>query len=330
MFFMILLFMACGNESPEVHEREQSRPADPTLEKLNARVEAEPENAEAYAERGSYYYEQEAYDQALSDLNKALELDSTNINYLHLLADVYMDYYQSQKALNTMLYAASLYPERIPTLLKLSEFQLILKQHDAALKTVGRILSLNPENAEAYFMLGTIYLDQGEKGKAKQAYFKAVSYDSKLIDGWLQLAELSKEEAPKEALRYYDNALRIAPENITALHEKAYLLSNYLDDLPAALEVYRQIVLNNPQYSDAYYNSGLLYLDMDSIAQAREQFDLAVEMDPTFVKAYFFRGVAEELSGQPDLAKADYEQALRLDPEYEKAREALARLEEKD
>jgi len=60
-------------------------------------------------------YENEGYDEAIQDMNKALSYDSTNVTYLHLLADAYLDYYQSYNAISTMKKAATLYPERIPT-----------------------------------------------------------------------------------------------------------------------------------------------------------------------------------------------------------------------
>ena len=119
----------------------------------------------------------------------------------------------------------------------------------------------------------------------------------------------------------------MAPENIYALHAKADYLSD-MGELPEAIEMYRRISRVDPQYDEAYFNSGLIYLDMDSIEQARKQFDIAIETSPTHIMAYYYRGLTQEMLGNREAAMADYEQALRMAPNYEKAQEGLERLKQ--
>lgn len=135
---------------------------DPAINELTEAIRKSPNDPELYLRRAELFYEQQAYDQAIDDLGKLMKLDSTNLEAHHLLADVYLDDFQSARALTTMQRAGSLYPDSIGTKLKLSEFQLILKQYDQALQTLADIMKIHPGNPEALFMLGMVYRDQGK------------------------------------------------------------------------------------------------------------------------------------------------------------------------
>lgn len=326
-FFVIgflLLLQACASEDSQ--STPAAPPANPGLTKLTRAIEANPDQAELYFARAQVFYEQEGYDGAIQDLQKALSYDSTNVAYLHLLADTYLDYYKSKKALETMELAAEYHPKRIPTLLKLSEFQLILQQYEESMRTLDKVLQIDPQEAEAYFMFGMNFKELGDTARAISSFQSAVDNHPELIDGWLELGQLHAALGNAIAAQYFDSAIRIAPENVMIKHAKAYYLQEQ-GQLRESLDLFREIVRLDPQYEDAYYNAGLLYLDMDSVLQAHEQFDLALNVNPLHIRAYYYRGVANEMMGNVPAARSDYEQALRLAPDYERAQEGLARLQ---
>lgn len=328
LLLVSLSVIACNDGEKPTEQPTQDQAPDPAIEKLSAQIGKEPNNPELYAQRGSLYYELQNYDQAIADLSKAIELDSLQPQYYHLLADAYLDYYRSRQALYTMQLAASKFPKRIPTLLKLAEFQWILKQYNDALFTLERIRVIDPQNAEMFFMFGNVFRDMGKTEQAINAYQSCVENDPENIDAWIELARLVAQTNPAAAARYYDNALRVDSNNVAALHAKAYYLSNIRNDLQGALELYKRINVIDPQYADGYYNAGLLYLDMDSLEQARKSFDIAVQMAPAFADAYYHRGVANELLGKVEQAVSDYETVLRIDPEYQGAKAGIARLKQ--
>jgi tetratricopeptide (TPR) repeat protein len=312
-----------GETAPEVTATASGVPA---IEDLSRRIEATPGNAQLYAARGYLWYENENYDEGIADLEKAIELDSTRAEYFHALADMYLDYYKSRRALNVMERAGVAFPKRVPTLLKLAEFQLILKQHTQALFTLERIRAIEPLNAEMFLMFGNVFLEMGKNDQALNAYQSAVENDPDLIDAWINLGNLLAEKNSPLAEKYFDNAIRVDSNNIDALHAKAYFLSNTKDDLGGAIKIYKKINTIDPQYVDGYYNIGLIYLDMDSVRQAYQSFDLAVKFAPTLAGAHYHRGVAAELMGNMAQAKSDYENTLSLDPDYAAAKAALQQL----
>lgn len=323
---LMLLGVGCGSDSEPADQPVRPN-SNSNLVRLNQAIQQDPENPDLYFARAEMFYQQEGYDEAISDLEKALSYDSTNADYLHLLADTYLDYYKSKKALETMEQVVEYHPRRIPSLLKLSEFQLILQQYNESMRTLDRVLQIDPQESEAYFMFGMNFKEMGDTARAISSFQSAVDNNPNLIDAWIELGQLHAGLGNEIAGQYFDSAIRIEPQNVTVKHAKAYYLQDK-GDLEGSLALFRDIVRQDPQYEDAYYNSGLLYLDLDSVLQAHEQFDMTLQVNPVHIRAYYYRGVASEMMGNLPAARDDYEQALRLAPDYVRAQEGLNRLQE--
>ncbi len=333
LFALALLAFAACNRNESSDPQENTAPTatatgNPDIDKLTAQLVKDSLNAELYARRAALYYENDGYDFAIRDLQRALIIDSVKPEYHHLLADVYLDYFQSRLALKTMERAATLHPKRIPTLLKLSEVQYILKQYENSMKTIDRVLKIDPQTADAFFMFGMNFKEMGDTVRAINSFQSAVELNPDLTDAWITLGQLHAAKKSKAAGKFFDSAIRVDPKNPVALHAKAEYLTSK-DDLAGAIALYKEINIADPQYEDGYFNAGLLYMDQDSFVQARQQFDLALKVSPTYIKAYAFRGLAAENLGKFSDAKNDYEQALRMAPEYELAKEGLERMKEK-
>ncbi|MEL7021152.1 MAG: tetratricopeptide repeat protein [Bacteroidota bacterium] len=296
---------------------------DPAIDGLTRQIQAMPNDAGLYGARGQLFYDNKVYDEAITDLTKAIRLDSTNADYYHVLADVYLEYSRSRLGLKTMEAAAKQFPKRIPTLLKLAEIQLILQKNDESLRTIGEVLKIDPQSGDAFFLMGNNFKEKKDIERAINSFQTAVENDPDLIDAWLNLGRLFTERNNPIAEQYFNSAVRVDSSNIEALHAKAYYLGNIKDDLDGALDIYRKIVLLDPYYEEAYFNSGLLYLDKNDLAAAQKQFDLTVKNSPTHIRGYYYRGLTAELQGDVETARANYEQALRMYPEYENAQNRL-------
>jgi tetratricopeptide (TPR) repeat protein len=238
-----------------------------------------------------------------------------------------MDSNQSNMALKTMQRAAALYPDSIRTKLKLSEFQLILKQYDGAMHTLEDIMKIRPGDPEALFMLGMVYRDQGKTELAIGAFQSAVERNPDNVEAWVILGDLMDRTHNPRAIQYFDNAIRVDPKNVEALHAKAYYLQNN-EKIDDAIAIYKQIHLIDPQYPEAYLNIAILQLYRDSVDAAMKELTILKGIDPTNAAAWFYIGKAHQFKGEKEEAKAAFEQALRLDPKYGQATDALQELKE--
>ena len=97
-------------------------------------------------------------------------------------------------------------------------------------------------------------------------------------------------------------------------------------DFKNAFALYNKIITEHPDYSNAYFDVGLIHLELDSLDKAYNDFDKAIKTDPLFVIAYYYRGVCSESKGDKKAAIADYQQANKMSPNLPEPKEALERL----
>ena len=322
------LCLACNEAGSKNAELKPTGNA--ALDKINALIQKDSMDHTLLYERAKLYYDNSYFDGAIEDLNRAISIDSLQADYYHLLSDTYLDYFRSREALSTMEKCVELFPERVASMLKLSETQLILKQYDESLQTCSNILSLNPQNAEAYFMMGMNLRSIEDIARAKNAFRKATELDPELTDAWIILGQIFEDEDNDKALQYYEAAINVDRSNPIPWHSKAFYLQNN-GRLEEALDIYRQINIIDRSYLDAYLNAGILYMSMDSIDRAYEQFDIMTKVKPQLHLSYYYRGMAQEAKGNIEAAKEDYNTCLKLNSNYSKARQALnALLEQTD
>jgi Tfp pilus assembly protein PilF len=73
----------------------------------------------------------------------------------------------------------------------------------------------------------------------------------------------------------------------------------------------------------------MIYLELDSLSGAYNNFSIAIKTDPLFFKAFYYRGIAAEEQGNLTAAYEDYRQAAGMAPDFKEAVEAAARLKKK-
>lgn len=315
-------FAGCN---PKKQEPAPAATGNPAIDQLTATIAQSPDDASLYAARGEQYYLNESYDEAIADLQKAIAIQPDILPYRHLLADIYLDYFQSRPALETMEQTVQRFPDNKSSYLKLAEFQLILKLYDAALATLTQLEKIDPLLADLFFMRGLVYKEMEQTDPAIENFKLAVQQDAAIVDAWINLGQLYAEKRDQIALEYFDTAIEIAPNSVEARHAKGYYLQD-INDLEGAVAVFREIGTINPQYHEAFYNAGLILLDMDSLETAFQQFDIAVKARPAEAKYYYYRGVTLELMGQFDRASKEYEQCLTFDANFEAAQDGLDRI----
>lgn len=125
-----------------------------------------------------------------------------------------------------------------------------------------------------------------------------------------------------EAMRYFDEALRLDPNDVEALTGRGNLLSDE-GRIEEALAVFRKAVEANPRYPQAHNNLGNALVDLGRLDEGVEHLRRAVDLSPGFALAYSNLGKALALRGQLDQAIQSFERALRLTPELLPARRNL-------
>jgi len=315
---LIMIISSCKNDDTSG----LTSSGDPAIDNITVLIQENKNNPDLYFQRAKLLYEKGNLQNTIIDLQQAIALDSLNPEYFHLLSDAFLDYANPDEAMRILNRVLVIYPERIPSLLKIAELKFILEDYDGSILTVNEIIRLDSQNDEAYFMLGMNFKSLGDIPRAINAFQTAVEMNSNLTDAWIILGELHEGKKDPLALKYYESAVLSNPASMQALHAKAFYLQNH-GDIQGALNIYRSIIITDKTYEDAYLNAGLLYLEVDSLDKAFEQFNILAGIAPTNPMGFYLRGISNEKKGKLKDALRDYESALNLNRNDEKVLKAI-------
>jgi tetratricopeptide (TPR) repeat protein len=318
----LFLWLGCKSDAPVA----ASKSVNPEIDAITAEINKDPKNANLYFQRAQKYYDLESFEASLIDIKQAIKIDSLNPAFYHLLSDAYLDNFNSDEAIMSLYKVLKIYPNRVPTMLKLSELKYIIEDYDGSILVLNEILKTDKQNAEAYYMLGVNFKVLNDIPRATNAFQTATEMNSKLTDAWISLGEIYEAKKDAKAIKFYENAIISDPSSMPAKHAKAFYLQNQ-NKIPDAKALYREIIVTDRNYQNAYLNLGLLYMDEDSIDKAYEQFNNLASVAPTNHKGFYYRAMANEKRGKKAEAIKDLQSARNLKADDPKVAEALKRLE---
>jgi tetratricopeptide (TPR) repeat protein/mono/diheme cytochrome c family protein len=135
-------------------------------------------------------------------------------------------------------------------------------------------------------------------------------------------AMLQARGALAEAMKQYELALRLRPDNATV--NNAFATANIATGHPDAAIKYLEAALRSrPDYFDAHYNLGTALAILEDFKGAVEHFRAAVRLNPQDANAEANLGGALAETGNWKEARMHLERALAIDPNHALARENL-------
>ncbi|MDX9856926.1 MAG: tetratricopeptide repeat protein [candidate division Zixibacteria bacterium] len=204
-----------------------------------------PKTAELWELAAAAYYELRNNDSVMIAYHHVVQLDPNNATAFNFLAGTYR----------------------------------LRGQLDSAAWAYSNLARLVPENFRPLQELGRIEQQRGRPESAREAYLRSVALDSSRanVPSMAGLGEIYGELGQPDTARYYYlKALQADPSN-ELVH--MLLVSHYIeqDSLPAALTYSERLAQLAPDNTYAKRRLGLLYLDLDSLAQADSVFTALIE-----------------------------------------------------
>jgi tetratricopeptide (TPR) repeat protein/S1-C subfamily serine protease len=196
-----------------------------------------------------------------------------------------------------------------------------------AVKALNRAISLEPNSLNAHYARGLALGASGDNPNALKSLDRAIALVPQIIatDPKLKKSDfyyLWKYRSYslrylgdyRGALAAISEAMRLEPEDIILLNEKANLLSK-LGDKKGAIVIYN-LILNKGKKVWAYNNRGNTKSALGDKKGAIADYDLAIRINPQYANAYYNRGVNKSELGDKKGAIADYDLAIRVNPQY--------------
>ena len=245
---------------------------------LNKALKANPKDAEAaylmgtvYSEEENYTKMKEYYDMALSlnpTANKKSIVDDTKRVFSLVLA----------RGVNQEFNKAAKLSVKDPKKSK----ELFAK----ARKSLELAHLLKDDDFTCINVLASVYIQLGDKSKAKESYLKSLKLvdvkkdKKKIIPTYQNLAVLFLEEGNKEeSINYYKKILEIDGKNKDAIVKMAdyYAEKEQVDE---AMKMYDKILDIEPDNVVILFNKGITFRKLKNYEKAVEVFKKIIELDP--------------------------------------------------
>jgi tetratricopeptide (TPR) repeat protein len=317
--------LSCGSSTPSHPDLSNPAYASPAVKRLTAQLAEDTANASLYYQRGTLLLKEEKDLLALKDFLRAVALDSTRAEYHSAIGDLLFENKDVSGSVQWLKKAIELNPKDPRAHLKLAKMMLFAKEYKIAIDEVNTVLRQDVYNAEAYFLKGMVYKDAHDTDDAVSAFQTAVQVSPDFRDAYLQLGIMAAAKGDSSALRYWYNAYRLDTSDVFPLYARGKFFQDR-NQFERAKEEYRAAIRSNRQYADAYFATGYILLQQDSIAEARRHFDLATKAEPQNPNAWYNRGLSAEMMNDIRSAEADYRRTLSLDPAYANAQAGLKRV----
>ncbi len=236
---------------------------DQAIKNLNLALEMDLDDADVYYERGLNYYHKGEYDRALLDLNRAIELEPNPASYYYARA---MAYHHKQN-------------------------------YHGSITDYTRAISREPANASFY-------------------YHRGLSYD------W-RGANFYNKDDQELAFADFDRAVQLDPNNPLYFYHRAMSFRKKGDIRRTIMDLDRTIQLDGSR-ADYYYQRGLSLTQNKAFDAAISDFNRAIELDKNQSNYYYWRGLTYKAKRDRKTAKRDLQ--IAVDMGHPKARADLAAL----
>lgn len=248
-------------------------------------------------------YESEAPDAAVEEYKQAVELGKTELELLLKIAE---DYHKERN---------------------LEKYQEVARQ----------ILAIDSSQPKIHYQLANLYDGQsyrkkqaGEVEEAERLFNLAIEHADKAVKAApkvpmynLTLGTFYDRQGQLKAVRFYDNAIELDPQNAEAYYRRGAFMSNYtfgrkgvllygpedvMDDLQKAVKL-------DPNLAGVHYALGVVYDRMGETKQAMVKFQKAAKLDPSDPRPHLYLGEKYANGGQPQRAISAFAKAIKADPE---------------
>ena len=237
------------------------------------------------------YIQQDNWEKATEQLEKAVELYPENVEAHYLLGHAYSKNDQWEKMDREFDIADSLsdeYDQDIQAVRDQSWVQLFNKavnelnegDVDTAITVFATAAMVNPQRAETYRTLGISYSRQENYEKAKESFQQYIKVQPDSVDGYIALARtyfgLEEYEPIVDLMK---KALELEPDNTDAIVNLA-MAYDVLGETEKAKDTYKKALEINPDDEDILFNLGRLYLVNEQMDEALELFNNLLEKNP--------------------------------------------------
>ncbi|HBH06856.1 MAG TPA: hypothetical protein DDX92_09680 [Flavobacteriales bacterium] len=329
-YFTIVVIVAsvlsCNSKTSSESTEESDNQKVDTIQLINAAIKIDPSNDSLYLAKAEYFIRNGQVRYAWNEFDRAIQTDTMDAELYFKKAKALFDQRLYAESVEVTLKALEKDPNHAESLVLMGWHYFLVQNYPSGLEQLNMALEQDMYLSEAYFLKGLIYYERKDYAKAASNLKTAVEQDNDYYEAWLELGFLYDEQSDTLAPEFFKNAIRVRPESTEAMYALAMHYQNR-EKLSEAITWYDELLEIDPQYKDAWFNIGYLYMIYGANPDSSIfYFDKVIALDKLDYRAHYNKGLYYEQSGQSARAREQYEKALEIKPDYDLAARGLNRL----
>jgi tetratricopeptide (TPR) repeat protein len=275
-----------------------------------------PQSADSFYEKSEQKFEQGQSLDALELIERAIEIDKSNIWYYLHKSEIEIKLHQIDEALGDVKHAIRLKPNASEPYNRLALLYQSIQERDSALlsyqramkhaetdtvynhlllnratahlgfmewgdaiKDLEKVLDFNPDNIGALNNISTAYKKTNQTGKAIQSLEKIIHIDSTFIGPYVNLGMIyTASDEYEKAMSYFNRALELNNSEPLTLNNRGFLWYKMKNYDRAIVDINRSIELY-PANSYAYKNRALAYLALGKTDEGCQDLNAAATLN---------------------------------------------------
>jgi tetratricopeptide (TPR) repeat protein len=278
-------------------------------------ISLNPKFTQAYIENGYANLEMRKTDPAIINFTKAHELEPQNPAAIKELMDLYFSYRQYAKAIDMAQQCKDC--PNAPKVIALSYFQ--QEDYAKAEKALLVLIPKDPTDAELNYTLGRTYLELEQEKNAIFYYDKAIKLDS-TKNNWLhELALLYYTiNDYKNAVVYFNKAAAAGFNQSNDFNENLGFSYIYSGEFDKGEKILMDVLAKKPNNKDLLRDIADAYYQIKNYDKSLAFCQKLMEMDPKDGQALYQAGQCFIKKGEKDRGQAMCDKAIELDPSLNK------------
>ena len=237
------------------------------------------ERASLLFKRGSIWLANASYEEAISDYNEVIFLDSEH----------YLAWYNRGVALSN------------------------LDRYEESIVNYQESLRINHNFCEAHYNIGVSLGMLGKENEAIYEFDMALKIDPNYYLAWfgkgISLRILGRYE---EAIQSYNQALKINPNDYLSWNNKGTILFDKLKKYEESIIAFDQSLQINPNYALAWHNKGVASRKIGRLEESITFLDKALEIEPNYENSWFQKAIAFGRLNKPEEAIFSFDKVIEF------------------
>ena len=182
-----------------------------------------------------------------------------------------------------------------------------------------KVLKNKPAWGRVLNAIGTVYLDQGVRDKAKRSFKRAANLRPPNVSACYNLARLLQQEGDQaEALVIYKRILKQQPDNGQVWNNLG-VAHREMGNRDEGIVCFEEAVKFAPGMAEAWNNLGVAQDDFNRSTESTSSYQKAIEISPDYTSAHFNLGSSLQKLKQFEKATKHYNRVLEIQPDDEAA-----------